>query len=350
MAVTAATAGAVFSSGRAVVLFYSQMGWTSWIGVVFAAAMFGGCCSAVSQLARRTYARSFSGVYMRVLDVRQGVIVGVIHSLLMALTAVVMLAAVGELAALALPLHNACWMGLLFSLCVALLLNLRGMRAMPAAGTVVVAACVLFYAALALDPREISVYLNYETVPELSGSVTAALAMSTLHAALSASIGGGVTACMAGRVRNSMRFGVCCGALMLAMLSAANAAMLRGGEKLFSQALPLVLLAARWGKTGYYAGIVVMWMCSVTTLAAALGALIGQIDEGRQSRRLTLLILALSAAAVLWMGFERAVEVGYPMLGWASAFCLAGLACYCGRLDTKDGGHPEIMTKSRVKL
>ena len=164
---TASAAGTAFASGREIVMFFSQMGWASWIGIGCASAMFGLFCGIICLFAQRTGAKTFAGVYMRVLDARQGAVIGVVHGLLMALTAGVMLAAVGELAALALPLYNAFWMGALFSAIVALMMNLRGMRAMGAAGLPVVAICGLFYAALALDPREIAVHLQYETVPEL---------------------------------------------------------------------------------------------------------------------------------------------------------------------------------------
>ena len=323
-------------------MFFSQMGWASWIGIGCASAMFGLFCGIICRFARQTGAKTFAGVYMRVLDARQGAVVGAVHGLLMALTTGVMLTAVGELAALALPLYNAFWMGALFSTGVALLLNLRGMRAMGAAGLPVVAICGVFYAALALDPREIAVHLRYETVPELSGSVSAALLLATLHSALCASVGGGLTARMADEGGRPTRFGARCGILMMLLLSAVNAAMLRGGEKLLSQSLPTVLLAARWGKTGYYLSIIVMWLCSTMTLSAAIGALVGQIDSGRRNRRVLLLTLLLGMAAALLMGFGRLVEVGYPMLGWAALFVLAGLAFCCVRSAREAADHDKI--------
>ena len=339
---TAATAGAAFASGREVGMFFSQMGWASWIGVGCASAMFGLFCGIICRFARQTGAKSFAAVYMRVLDMRQGAVVGAVHGLLMALTAGVMMAAVGELAALALPLYNAFWMGVLFSTGIALLLNLRGMRAMIQAGLPVIALCAVFYAALALDPRKTTVHFQYETVPELSGSVSAALLLAALHSALCASVSGGVAARMAGDVSQPMRFGARCGAMMLALLSAGNAALLRGGEKLLSQALPTVLLAARWGKAGFYISIFVMWICSTMTLSAALGTLVGQLDDGRCNRRILLLTLMTGMTAALLMGFGRLVEVGYPMLGWASLFALTGLGLSCGRPTRKNADHDRI--------
>lgn len=333
VAAVAVTAGAGFSSGREVALFFSQMGWASWAGVLFASALFGALCGLIAHFARQTGVHSFSGVYLRALEPRQGMVVGAMHGLLMAMTAGVMLVACGELAMLALPFHNAFWMGVLFALAGALLLNLRGMRALPAAGAAALLLMAAFFLALAADPRDVTVHLNYEVDPELFGSTAAAILMGTLHAALNASIAGGVIACFSGETGQPAAFGARCGALMLAVLSAANAAMARGGEKLLAQALPMVVLAARWGTFGYYACIAVMALGSIATLSAAVGALIGQLDDGPRSRKAVLAVLAAGGALAALLGFERAVELGYPMLGWASVFSLAALACCVDRIS-----------------
>ena len=133
------------SSGREVALFFSQMGWASWVGALFSAAMFGALCGLVCHFARQTGAHSFSGVYMRALEPRQGVAVGAMHSLLMAMTAGVMLTACGELAMLALPLHGAFAMGMLFALRRGAAAQLRGMRALSTAGAGTLALLAAFF-------------------------------------------------------------------------------------------------------------------------------------------------------------------------------------------------------------
>ena len=326
-ATLAAAAGAGFSSGREIVFFFAQMGWASWIGVGFASAMYGALCGIICHFAKMTGGETLPGVYLRVLGARQGTVVCALYGLLMAVAAGVMIVTTGELAALALPLRNAFWMGALFSTGLALLLSMHGMRRMAALGAVTVILCAVFHIALALDPREVSIYHRYETVPELSGSVTAALLLSTLHAALSASLSGGAVAGFSGRTESPVRFTVRCGVGMLVLLVCANAAIMRGGERLLSQALPTVVLAARWGTFGYYASILTMWLCSLTTLCAALGAIAGQMNDGRSARRAMVAVLLLGVLAAMLLGIERFVELGYPMLGWAGAFSLAGLVC-----------------------
>lgn len=348
IAVTAASAGTGFASGREIALFFTQMGWASWIGVAFSSAMFGVLCGVVSCLARQTGGKGFSSVCMRVLGRRQGTVVGAVHGLLTAAVGGAMIVIAGEMAALALAVKHAFWMGVLLSVGIALLLCLRRMQGMLCAGKVVVGMCALFYAALALDPREITIYQRYEIVPELSGSVTAASMLAVLHAALNASVAGGVTVCFSDRVEKPFGFGVICGAMMFLMLLTANAALLQGGEKLLAQALPTVVLAARWGVFGYYAAIAAMWLCAIATLAAAIGSLTEQIRDDRRSGRILTVAFLLGAMAVIPRGFEKFVEWGYPMLGWAGAISLLGLAC-CFEWKGKRG-KTRKSAEIRVKL
>lgn len=344
----AATAGAGFSSGRELVMFFAQMGHASWVGVVFASVMFGMLCGMICRFAQSTGSRSFSGVCMRVLGIRQGSVAGAVHGLLMAVTAGVMIVAASEMTALALPVRNAFWIGALFSTGLALLLSMRGMRGMARLGAAAVVLCGVFYVSLALDVRPVRIYQRYETVPELDGSVTAALTLSMLHACMNASVAGGAVTVLAERAGSPSRFAFSCGSLMLMLLSAGNAALQRGGERLFSQALPTVVLAARWGVFGYYASVLVMWLCAVTTLSAALGSLAGYMDDDRRSRRLLAAVLLLGALTAMLSGAERFVEIGYPMLGWAAAFSMAGLACcFDWRTYSARGRN---MLKMRVKL
>ena len=72
------------------------------------------------------------------------------------------------------------------------------------------------------------------------------------------------------RVSSPAKFGAACGTGMLAMLAPANAALLRGGEKLTVQAMPTVLLAARRGQPGFVLCAGFMALCAVATLSSLL--------------------------------------------------------------------------------
>jgi len=327
-AVLAASAGICFSSGRETALFFSQTGGASWIGAAVASAAFGMLCGVVCRFARLTGAVSLHGVYRSVLSGRQGEMTGALYTVLTALTAGVMLVRAGELAALTLPFHNAFWMGLFSALGLAFLLNMRRMGGLSWAGVFVSGCTAAFHMALALDPRAPVQRIHVEVHPELSGSVIAAIMLAVLHAALCASVSGGVTVRYAGWIERPWYFAGKCGLLMCALLLTANWAILSGGERLLSQALPTVPLAARWGAFGYYVCICVMALCTVTTLAAAVGTLTGRsghVSRGRYAAALT----AAGIAAALTLGVGNIVGMGYPILGWACAFSLAALGCRC---------------------
>ena len=61
--------------------------------------------------------------------------------------------------------------------------------------------------------------------------------------------------------------------MLLALLLCANAAIARGGRQLLAQALPVVLLSARWGLAGFWMTALFSYVCAAATLAAALDGL-----------------------------------------------------------------------------
>lgn len=278
LSATAAAAGVGIASGRQTVVFFTQMQYVSWVAVATSSVLFGALCGMIVRLARQTGSRSFADICMRTLSAGKAKTAVLIYGLLMVFASAAMLMEAGRLAALTLPVHNAFAMGVLLTLGLALALCIRGMHGWRMAAATV---CAVFYIALALDPRPVRIYGNYSTDLKLSGSISAAIILGALHAAMSASIAAGSVVSL--EPENPVRMAMAAAVTMFALLTAANAAMLRGGERLLSQALPTVVLAARWGKIGFYACILVKWMCAVATLGAALSALSGKQPRKRES-------------------------------------------------------------------
>lgn len=276
----AATAGVCFASGRRLAMFFSQMKGASWLGVLTASALFGALCGWLADTAAQTAGRGFSETCRRAIHGKWRKAVLGLYAALMLLVCAVMLAEAGKLAELTLSVRHAYWIGLLAAMamaCTLCILEARGWNA------VTLALCGIFYAGLALDPRSVQIYGNYETELRLAGSVPAAVSLGTLYAMLGASVAAD-RAASDGDVRPA-KFAVCTGGLMLVLLTAANAALLKGGDRLLSQALPMVVLAARWGKVGFYGCIAVKWMCAVATLSAALRALTEKCASARKRRQ-----------------------------------------------------------------
>lgn len=265
----AAAAGVGVVSGRQAVVFFAQMQGTSWIAVAISAVVFGTLCGLTAAAARQTGEESLLKLYVRVLPGWTARIAGGMYCLTMVFAAAAMLAEAGRMAALTFPVHNAYWMGVVFTLGMALMLCVYKIR-----GWGMAVVCILFYTALALDTRPVRIFAEYRTEPELAGSVPAAMLLGAAHGAL--------CTVMAAQSAFSLPAGTlwrfaltACGAMLL-LLSSVNFALIRGGERLLSQPLPTVLLAARWGKAGYYSCILVKWMCVLYSLAAAIGGLTGK--------------------------------------------------------------------------
>ncbi len=268
----AATTG--YASGRALVIFFMQLGAAAWPGVALASAGFGLLLALCAKLAIHAGAGSFGGVCRRTLGGKAR-IVGLFHGLLLAMAAAVAILNAGEVGALTLPLRRGFLWGMAFALALAVLLNARGGRGMACAGAAIVAGSALFYAALALDPRPPRLYLRGEAVLTLSGSLPAMLALALCNAALNASIAADAVCRRADAGVKPRRLGLCCAAGMALPLLTGCAALTRGGPLLLAHALPVVPLAARWGLLGFWLCAALTFACNTATLAAALLGLRG---------------------------------------------------------------------------
>lgn len=274
LASVAAVAGTGFASGRALVLFFAQTGRVSWVGVATAAATFGLLTGLLCGCAARFGAGSFPRLCRRALGRGAGLAARVMHALLLALAAGLMLSSAGEIGALTLPLENGRLCGAGLALLLAFVATLWKQRPLPWAGLAALVVGVAFYAALALDPRPVRTYLNGEVQLALSGSVPAAILLGLAYGAMDACLAAGVAIRFGADCKRPARLGALCGGLLGALLACANAALLRGGDKLCAQLLPTVLLSARWGLTGFWLCAVYGFLCAAATLSAAVGGLI----------------------------------------------------------------------------
>lgn len=329
-AVNAAVAGAAFSSGREVASFFAVTGWASWIAVAVAAGLFGVLMGMLCHFAIDTGARNLPGIYYKKLDARCGDAMAVVHALLMLMMGAVALSTAGELGMLAMDGGQPHLISAGLALAVALLLTYRGMRPLATLGVVITPAFMLFFLALALDPRptRAGAYLS-ETTFDMRGNVPVAIVLGALFAFLKAAMVGGVAAARSQGLR-AVRFGLACGGILAIMAALLNGALQRGGRDLWGLNLPAVVLAARWGVFGYYVCVYVMWVGCAAVLACALGSIMALFSRA-VSRPACALLTAAAVALMSTTGLKSLVGVGYPMLGWICAISLGALAAFYER-------------------
>ena len=326
LAIIAAIVGAGFASGREIVAFFSCTGWASWLGIVVSCSLAAALTAMLCEFARRTDARSFPGIYAAAMGGACGDAVQVLHGMTMLVTLSVMLTAGGELGALALPVRHAFPLSMVLTLVAGLFVLWKKLRPLRLLGAILAPLICAYYLCLALDPTPAptQALLRQETT-ELSGNAFAACLLGALYAALNSAMSGGVLSAMTHPQIQPRRLGRRVGLLLFCVLAPANAALLRAGEEVRQLALPGVVLAARWGKFGFYASIAVMWLSIVSTLAAALGSLCGQAAEIRVPTGVAACIASLGGLCLSVIGFRALVQVGYPLLGWACALTLLAL-------------------------
>lgn len=283
LAAVAAAAGTGYASGRELVVFFAQAGRVGWLGVPFAAAVFGLLMFALCVGARRSGAEGFSALCKRLLGPRVARLAAGLHGALLALVAAMMACGAGEIGALTLPVTNGFLWGAGLALLFALALNAARLRGLPWLGLGVLAVGAAFYGGLALDARPVRAYLRGEVRLALEGSVPAALLLALAYGAMNACL----AACAVtpyGRRARPGRVGLLCGVMLGLLLACANAAIARGGRLLLAQAMPTVLLSARWGLAGFWLCAGFSYLCAVSTLAAALGGLLDHLRDARRGR------------------------------------------------------------------
>ena len=329
-AVNAAVIGATFSSGREAASFFACAGWASWPGIAASSALFGLILGMIAHFARETGARDLPGIYYRKLDERCGDAIGVVHALLMLMMGAVALSTAGELGMLALSARHPYLLSAGIAVALAVAASIGGLKPLSALGMVLVPVVILFFTALAIDPRpaQAGAYLTV-IAEDLRGNFSVAVMLGALFACLKAAMACGVAAVYAPRVE-PRRFGLLCGVIMALIAASINCALQRGGEGVWALNLPAVVLAARWGVFGYYASIAVMWLGGVAVLSCAISSIMA-LFSARISRPAAALMTAVGVILMSVAGLRALVSIGYPLLGWVCALCLCALAFFYER-------------------
>ncbi|MDO4867759.1 MAG: hypothetical protein Q4C10_14610 [Clostridia bacterium] len=273
LASLAAVAGTGFASGRELTAFFAQLGRCAWLSAVVASAFFGLATGLLCQWARRCRAASPDEAARELGPAARRAVLA-LHRLLLALAAAAMLAGAARMGALALPMRLGWLWGILAALLAALLVNLGKLRALPWLGALAFAAGVIWYTALALDPSPTRIFLPGETVLALEDSVPAAVALGLLYGAMNACVAAPAALRFSRGASRPLRAGALSGGMLFAVLAAALAALKRGGRTLLAQAMPEVLLAARWGLAGFWLCAGFAFFCACCTLSAALAGLL----------------------------------------------------------------------------
>lgn len=326
LAVVGAVIGAGFASGREIMRFFAQFGAWSWLGIAVAAGAMGYLAARLMTIASGVGAGSFAGLCTSLLGRWGGHVGMALYALLLLATGAAMLSGAGELADIMLPVRRAYEWGFLAMLLVGLLVAWRGVGGLAAVSAWLIPTCCVLYGLLMrLPPLAAGVLLP--PWPQAWQAAPLALAYAALNMALAAGLlcesGGGLTP--KERRGAALLSGLCLGAL----LALANGALLPSRGALQAAALPMVELAARLGKVGFWLSGATLALAMLSTLAAVLRACRVLLSP-RVSENKAWLAVAVVCAGVGALGFDRLIGVVYPALGWAAAV-LVLLLCWRGR-------------------
>lgn len=286
-----ALVGAGFASGREIAAFFARYGAWGYAGVVLAvlALVYLADSELPTSWQHRWPGHLWSGLL----------------ALLLAVTGGAMLSGAGEIAALVLPLHGACWVGMDATLLLAWMLAHRTRTGLAWVSRIMLCVFGVMICAGVM----------------LSGSHAVQMARTSIPMALArgACYGGFNAALLIPVMRKSdalpqrarQRALAQTGGILLILLALGNAVLLRHPALLY-EPMPFVCLLDAWGKCGYYLSAVCLWLATLSTLTACLRGL------GKN----TLAVVAVVLVALV--GFSAVVEHAYSALG--GACCLMLLA------------------------
>lgn len=312
LALVAAVVGAGFASGREVMRFFTAFGTWSWVGCVSAALLLSGLSTWAACQASELSAFDLGTLCRRSLGGIGGYLATALNSALCVIIAGTMLAAMGELFALSLPIHNAYTIGVGVSLLLGGLLAGGGLSSLSALGGWLLPACLLLYTLLLNLPAPEAVQVVTPT------SQWRVFPMAFAYASMNVAISCGVL-CEVGCQREKksiLRIGGMAFLLFLLLLIGANASLYPHQAELLDEALPVVQLSRSLGAVGYWLCIIVLSLAVMTTLIALLRTHYRMLDIIPQRAR-WLATLALPLIACV-LGFEWIIQSVYPLLGIAS--------------------------------
>ena len=115
------------------------------------------------------------------------------------------------------------------------------LRPLPWLGLIALTAGVMFYGALAMDPRSPRVWMEGAIQLALEDSLPASILLALAYGAMNAALASNVVLRF-GQTARPWKVGLLCGSALLALLAVAAGAIARGGRLLLGQAMPTVIL------------------------------------------------------------------------------------------------------------
>lgn len=321
LACVGAVVGAGFASGREVMVFFSQHGVLSYPLIVLSTGLMCMISALVMRKTRACRTLSWCGMYQ--LEGKRLRWLGeVCLFLLMGVTGGAMVSASGNLVALALPLHNAHWIGALATLLLAYWLTQKDLKPLAILSGILTCGIVAAYV-LILAKRDAPMAVSIRE-PLSPGGVLKAILFAMAYSGMNMAIGLGVVCdCAQTSIRTICRSSLLFGLVVAGLLFLSNHVLLQY-EDLRSATFPIVRLLSDMGQLGFWLSVVVLYLAVFTTLTAILCALRRMsVSYGLSPPWVPVLTLGLPLLLSL-IGFEQIVEDFYAPVGLACLLLIFG--------------------------
>lgn len=316
IACVGAVIGAGFASGREIMTFFTRYGPHSWWLILLSAATMALLCALCMREASKSGTLSWCALYQECgKAVRLGSQLCV--TLLMAITGGAMVSASGHMVALVWPSEWAYPIGAVGTLTLAWILGFGTMKPLTVVSGVLTAVFMLaVLMVLACEPpAERTVSL---AAPVSFGEAAWAAVRAVAYAAMNLTIAIGVI-CKGSRrsQRGVCRLSAGFGMVLVGMLFVSNYLYAKHPE-LTDEAFPMVRLLSGFGRAGFLASVLLMYLAIFTTLIAIVYTLRNAVDAHVKSPALSAIVTMGLPLAISTVGFSEIV---------GSLYAPAGLCC-----------------------
>ncbi|MEA5014441.1 MAG: hypothetical protein VB099_07755 [Candidatus Limiplasma sp.] len=314
LACIGAVVGAGFASGREVMVFFSRYGGFSWPLIVLSTGLMCMICVLVMRKARSCSTLYWCGMYQldskRLRWLGEGCLF-----LLMGVTGGAMISASGNLVALALPLHNAYWIGIIVALPLAYWLTQKNLSPLAVLSGILTCGILAAYV-LILAKRNAPMAVSIQEPMTLAGGLKAVL-FAVAYSGMNMAIALGVICdCARTNTRMICRSSLLFGLLLTGLLFLSNYVLLQYDD-LQNATFPIVRLLSDLGQAGFWLSVTVLYLAVFTSLTAILCALRRMAASYGFSPRLVPVVTLGTPLLFSLVGFEQIVEGFYAPVGLA---------------------------------
>lgn len=320
--------GAGFASGQEILQFFTNKGTFGFIAILLASLGFVWLGNRMMLLGARLKAASYEEFNNYLFGPKVGRVMNGFVTLILFGVTTAMISGTGALAEeqIGLSFH----VGVLFTLCLAYFVMLRGLDGILSVNSLVVPMMLFFCALIGVNGLAQLVDVSSDLVAVETSTTRSWVMAAVTYVSFNLAMAQAVLVPMGGEIRDErlIKNGGRLGGIGLgAMLLATNLALALEGTSIWHLEIPLAPIIADLGTIVKVLFLAVMWAEIFTTLIGNVYGLLANLETVLPFSQKKLLMLLFAASYILSLvGFSNLVGYAYPLFGYCGIVTMVLLA------------------------